>query len=89
MHVDPEGREMRVPRVLRWQVRDYGRTIVEFEAEIDSEWRYGHGKGYVGAYTYREVSTVRRSTAPVTSNGWTAKSEAPSVYRCLSSTLPS
>ncbi len=53
LHVDPEGREMRVPRVLRWQVRDYGRTIVEFEAEIDSEWRYGHGKGYVGAYTYR------------------------------------
>ena len=26
---------------------------MEFEAEIDSEWRYGHGKGYVGAYTYR------------------------------------
>ncbi len=53
LHVDPQGREMRVPRVLRWQVRDYGRTVVEFEAEIDSEWRYGHGKGYVGAYTYR------------------------------------
>ncbi|MFJ2666429.1 DUF6670 family protein [Nocardia fluminea] len=52
--VDPLGRPMRVPQHLRWQVRDEtGAEILTFDAEVDSPLRYGHGRGYVGAYTYR------------------------------------
>lgn len=66
MQVDPRGREMRVPRALRWRVRDRGVTVIELEAEIDSDWRYGHGRGYVGAYTYRGMF----DGAPVTGTGY-------------------
>jgi len=50
--VDPQGREMRVPDRFRWVVRDGGDVLVSLEAIVDSPLRYGHGRGYVGAYSY-------------------------------------
>lgn len=66
--VDPRGRAMRVPRQLRWRVRDAtGAEILTFDAEVDSPLRYGHGRGYVGAYTYQGTWQGRR---PVTGSGY-------------------
>ncbi len=45
---DPHGRAMRVPNRLRWDVPG----LVTFEAEVDAPYRFGHGRGYVSAYTY-------------------------------------
>jgi hypothetical protein len=50
--VDPRGRTMRVPQQIRWTVCDGAAEVVSFEATLDSPLRYGHGRGYVGAYTY-------------------------------------
>ncbi|MGL6234215.1 MAG: DUF6670 family protein [Segniliparus sp.] len=50
--IDERGRRMRVPERIRWTVRDGGEEIVRFEASVDSPLRYGHGRGYVGAYAY-------------------------------------
>lgn len=50
--VDERGREMRVPSRFRWTVRENGSEILRLEAAPDSPWRYGHGRGYVGAYSY-------------------------------------
>ncbi|TCJ95707.1 DUF6670 family protein [Nocardia alba] len=62
--VDPRGRPMRVPRQLRWRVRDAtGAQILILDAEVDSPLRYGHGRGYVGAYTYRGTWQGRSSVA--------------------------
>lgn len=49
--IDPRGRTMRVPERMRWTVRDNGAEIVSFTADVDSLLRYGHGQGYVAAYT--------------------------------------
>ncbi|KQY39368.1 MULTISPECIES: DUF6670 family protein [Nocardia] len=66
--VDPLGRTMRVPRQLRWRVRDAaGAEILAFDADVDSPLRYGHGRGYVGAYTYRGTWQGQR---PVTGSGY-------------------
>ncbi|MGH3723276.1 MAG: DUF6670 family protein [Mycobacterium sp.] len=48
-HVDPMGQTMRMPAQMRWTITD----ITELVAVIDSPPRYGHGNGYVGAYTYQ------------------------------------
>ncbi|GGC58055.1 hypothetical protein IEU95_07115 [Hoyosella rhizosphaerae] len=50
--LDPHGRPMRVPTRIRWTVRDGNSTLLNIEGRIDAPWRYGHGRGYVGAYTY-------------------------------------
>ena len=49
--IDSRGRTMRVPKQMRWTVHDNGAEIISFTADIDSPLRYGHGQGYVGAYT--------------------------------------
>lgn len=49
---DPQGRTMRVPERMRWTVRDGGVELVSFIATVDSPLRYGHGRGYVAAYTF-------------------------------------
>ncbi|MDF0529915.1 hypothetical protein P0W64_11085 [Tsukamurella sp. 8F] len=49
---DPIGRTMRVPLVSRWTVRDAGAVVLELDCHNDAPWRYGHGRGYVTAYTY-------------------------------------
>lgn len=50
--IDELGRPMRVPQQIHWIVRENGRAVVEFTADVDSELRYGHGRGYAGAYSY-------------------------------------
>ncbi|CAJ1496757.1 hypothetical protein MU0083_001501 [[Mycobacterium] kokjensenii] len=50
--VDPMGRSMRVPRRLRWDILHYGREIASITGTVDSPLRFGHGRGYVGAYSY-------------------------------------
>lgn len=50
--VDPQGRKMRLPKQFRWTIRDNGRVLARITAGADSTPRYGHGRGYVGAYRY-------------------------------------
>lgn len=50
--VDDQGRTMTVPVLLRWTVRDGDDDVLTIDGSVDSELRYGHGRGYVGAYTY-------------------------------------
>ncbi|ALG83268.1 hypothetical protein ACH46_00515 [Gordonia phthalatica] len=53
--VDEFGREMRIPETLTWTVRDGGREILRIDGTVDSPLRYGHGRGYAGAYSYTGV----------------------------------
>ncbi|MBB3036859.1 hypothetical protein FHU29_001293 [Hoyosella altamirensis] len=64
--IDPRGRQMRVPAKLRWTVRENGDDLLHFDADVDSPLRYGHGRGYVGAYTYSGVWNGE----PVTGTGY-------------------
>lgn len=50
--IDPEGRAMRLPRVFTWTVRNGGEVLLDIRCTIDAPWRWGHGRGYVGAYRY-------------------------------------
>ncbi|KXP12396.1 hypothetical protein AXK57_19050 [Tsukamurella pulmonis] len=50
--VDDRGRAMTVPVLLRWTVRDGDAEVLTIDGSVDSPLRYGHGRGYVGAYTY-------------------------------------
>lgn len=50
--VDDRGRAMTVPVLLKWTVRDGEDEVLTIDGSVDSELRYGHGRGYVGAYTY-------------------------------------
>ncbi|KXO99527.1 DUF6670 family protein [Tsukamurella pseudospumae] len=50
--VDERGRAMTVPVLLRWTVRDGDAEVLTVDGSVDSTLRYGHGRGYVGAYTY-------------------------------------
>jgi len=50
---DPWGRTMPVPAELRWRVRDAaGDLLLDLEGKLDAPWRFGHGRGYVSAYSY-------------------------------------
>lgn len=51
--VDEEGRSMRIPHRLSWTVRDdHGHLVLAADGLVDSPLRYGHGRGYAGAYSY-------------------------------------
>ncbi len=50
--VDPWGRPMRAPERMRWTICDAGRELIAIEAVVDAPWRFGHGRGYVSAYSY-------------------------------------
>ncbi|OHT84863.1 DUF6670 family protein [Mycobacteroides saopaulense] len=51
--IDEEGRAMRIPHRLTWSVRDdRGHLVLAIEGLVDSPLRYGHGRGYTGAYSY-------------------------------------
>ncbi|GAC57723.1 hypothetical protein GOHSU_24_00120 [Gordonia hirsuta DSM 44140 = NBRC 16056] len=50
--VDEWGRPMRMPAHMRWIARQDGREVLRLDAVPDSTWRFGHGRGYVGAYSY-------------------------------------
>lgn len=50
--LDPLGRAMRLPRVFRWTVREYGEQLLDIRCTVDAPWRWGHGRGYVSAYHY-------------------------------------
>lgn len=60
--IDPQGRRMRLPRLIAWTVREGGEVLLHLRCTIDAPWRWGHGRGYAGAYHYegryrdREVS---------------------------------
>ncbi|WP_223114486.1 DUF6670 family protein [Lolliginicoccus suaedae] len=61
--VDPLGRTMRIPALMRWAVRSNSEVVGEFLARVDSEPRYGHGRGYVAACTYEGDWHGRRIAA--------------------------
>lgn len=50
--VDERGRSMRVPKRFTWAVCDGRERVLEIQGTVDSPWRYGHGPGYVAAYSY-------------------------------------
>ncbi|MUM15533.1 hypothetical protein FZI91_08795 [Mycobacterium sp. CBMA271] len=60
--VDRAGRAMRMPARMRWTIAD----VAELVATVDSPPRYGHGNGYVGAYTY----TGRWKDESITGSGY-------------------
>ena len=52
-HLSPNGKKMRLPQTFSWIAKNQqGQKILEICAEIDSPFRYGHGVGYVSAYTF-------------------------------------
>ncbi|GAS88302.1 DUF6670 family protein [Mycolicibacterium brisbanense] len=51
--IDERGRTMDVPERFRWTVTDdAGAPVLTLDCTIDAPWRYGHGRGYVSAYTF-------------------------------------
>ncbi|ORA33068.1 DUF6670 family protein [Mycobacterium aquaticum] len=51
--IDERGRSMDVPERFRWTVTDdTGAPILTLDCTVDAPWRYGHGRGYVSAYTF-------------------------------------
>lgn len=50
--LDPQGRAMRLPRVFSWSVREFGERLLDLRCTVDAPWRWGHGRGYAGAYHY-------------------------------------
>lgn len=50
--VDPLGRVMRLPKRFSWRVKEAGRLLLDIECTIASEWRFGHGRGYVACYDF-------------------------------------
>lgn len=52
-YVAPDGHKMRLPRLFSWTVHnDNHELILDITAEIDSPYRYGHGRGYASAYNF-------------------------------------
>ncbi|WP_408066073.1 DUF6670 family protein [[Mycobacterium] zoologicum] len=64
--VDRWGRRMRLPAGLRWVVRDRGQEILTVDGAVDSPMRFGHGRGYSGAYSY----TAKFRGEPVEGSGY-------------------
>ncbi|ENW04163.1 DUF6670 family protein [Acinetobacter beijerinckii] len=55
-YVSPSGKKMRLPQLFSWSVKDdNGKKVLELIAEIDSPYRYGHGIGYAGSYSFSAV----------------------------------
>lgn len=50
--IDPVGRRMRLPRVFAWTVREHGEELLAIRCVADAPWRWGHGRGYAGAFHY-------------------------------------
>ncbi len=63
---DRWGRTMRVPQTMRWTVRDGASVVFRIDATVDSPLRFGHGRGYVSAYSYDGVFRG----APVAGSGY-------------------
>lgn len=59
LKVDNQGRGMRVPSHFSWRVRDKGKTLVDIECKTATEWRFGHGRGYVACYDFSGVALGR------------------------------
>ncbi|MGK4590809.1 DUF6670 family protein [Amycolatopsis sp. w19] len=57
--IDPQGRAMRVPRAFRWTVRDGDEEVAVLDGTVDTPLRYGHGRGYVGAYSFEAAFRSR------------------------------
>lgn len=54
VYVAPDGHKMRLPRRFSWTARDEKQQLIlNIIAEIDSEYRYGHGRGYASAYQFK------------------------------------
>lgn len=63
---DPMGRTMRVPYRLRWTIRAGDEEIGSIIGVVDTPLRFGHGRGYVAAYSY----TGHWHGAEVTGSGY-------------------
>ncbi|OFB44841.1 hypothetical protein BA059_01590 [Mycolicibacterium sp. (ex Dasyatis americana)] len=47
------GRRMTVPQRFQWTVTDADNApVLALDCIVDTPLRYGHGRGYVGAYTF-------------------------------------
>ena len=52
--VDELGRRMTVPQRFQWTVTNRDNSpVLTLDCVVDSPLRYGHGRGYVGAYTFQ------------------------------------
>ncbi|MDF3338755.1 hypothetical protein P3H80_15065 [Mycolicibacterium septicum] len=52
--VDELGRSMFVPQRFQWTVTDDDNLpVLTLDCSVDTPLRYGHGRGYVGAYSFR------------------------------------
>ncbi|HEU0191792.1 MAG TPA: DUF6670 family protein [Mycobacterium sp.] len=64
--VDRWGRPMRLPEKLRWVVREHGRELLTIDGTVDAPMRFGHGRGYAGAYSF----TGELRAEPVDGSGY-------------------
>lgn len=59
-----DGHATRLPQTLRWLVKDHGNILLDITGEVDTEYRFGHGRGYAGSYRfigeYREQAAQGR-----------------------------
>ena len=47
-----DGHATRLPQTLRWLVKDAGKTLLDITGDVDTEFRFGHGRGYAGSYRF-------------------------------------
>ncbi|WP_051111584.1 DUF6670 family protein [Sciscionella marina] len=59
---DPIGRTMRAPRRMRWTIGPSNDPVIAIEATVDSPYRFGHGRGYVAAFTHYTTWSGHTST---------------------------
>lgn len=48
----PDGVQMRIPRVFRWDISDGGAQLMTLTCTVDTPMTYGLGSGYVGGFYY-------------------------------------
>lgn len=47
-----DGNATRLPQTLTWLVKDKGQILLSIAAEVDTKFRFGHGRGYAGSYRF-------------------------------------
>lgn len=48
----PDGHKIRLPHLFCWTAFNNQQQVLNITAEIDSPYRYGHGRGYASAYHF-------------------------------------
>ena len=47
-----DGNATSLPQTLSWLVKHLGKVLLSIEGEIDTDFRFGHGRGYAGSYRF-------------------------------------